>query len=138
MKVNTKLKFLFVELINTKVSKKRFNIVEISYSERARLIKFIYDLMVDDAYFVFTEGSTKFNEKLEIILRSDIQKYFSNNYIIYSLNTLDYIRVGDYEGFNNGKSVEGIDVDVTGAFTSVVNEISKNFVFNIDESKLPK
>jgi hypothetical protein len=137
VKINIKLKLLFTDYINTRDRKESFSVSGVNNNDKDELLRFVDELMNDDAYFVYKKGSTKFNDKLEVVLKKRILEYFNNNYIIYSIDTLDLLMIGEYSGFNKGESVEGIDIDATGKFKEIIQKISQKFKFDVDESKLP-
>jgi len=134
MKLNIKLKQSFIKEINS-LDKKYYSIFGIPLKEKNKLFSFIENNLTDDCYFVYREGHTSFNSKLEIAHRSDIINYFCGDYVIYSLSTLDFLSVDTFDA--SPYNVEGYEVAATGKFVDILKQVAEIFEFDQKDSKIP-
>jgi len=124
MKVKAKLKQHIVKYIESLKYDETDSIAEVDIEEKF-LVKLILDALHDDSYFVYQEGSTKFNDNLYLVKREDVTSFFDNRHIIYAIDSMDYLRVGEYSGHNGEEEVTGIDIDTSGKFNPIVDQIRK-------------
>ena len=135
MKVNIKLKNDFVKYIR---SKKSFMISGMLPEKKDEIYKKIVSLLDKENYFVYREGSTKFNDKLMIVSKTDILNYLDRKYIIFDVETLDYMTAWIPEAYlPDGSDGECIEIDANGVFEKILILLSEEFEFNKIESKLP-
>jgi len=135
MKLNIKLQKPFLQEINA-LDKEYYSIFGIPLKEKNKLFSFIQNNLTDDCYFVYKEGNTKFNHKLEIIQKNDIVRYFNEDYVIYSLTSLDFLSIDIFD--DSPYNVEGYELTVTGKFVDILKKITDIFEFDYKESRLPK
>jgi len=134
MKINIKLKNLFIQYADS-LDREYFSIFGIPLKDENKLFSFIENNLLDEYFFVYKRGSTKFNDKLEIVQKKDIIKYFNDDYVIYSLDSLDFLSIGTYEA--SPYNLEGYEITATGNFINILKSIMHTFEFDQKESRLP-
>ena len=135
MKINIKLKKLFVKHINS-LEREYYSISGIALEDKTKLFVCIQDYLSNDSFFLYTSGSTDFNDKLEIIFHKDIVEYFHEDYILYTIDTLDALSISFCE--DSPYNFEGYEIVVTGKLVPILELLMHTFEFNHEESILPK
>ena len=135
MNLNIKLRIFFEEYIKSKKAKTFRAIEGIPHDDASQVLMYLAEIMQDNVFFIYKEGSTKFNSELKIVLKANIINYLISGYKVYSIDTLDFIMVGEYEGHDGKEEIKGVDIDCSGKFEKYLIEISDNFGYKIREVK---
>jgi len=136
IKVNSKIAMFFAEKIHRAPKKVAYCVSTIPLEEKDKLFKFIIESLEDPVFFLFKKGSSKFSNKIYLIERNEVYDVIDDGEI-FSLDTLDFLKIGKCAGQYNGAYIEGYDVDASGKFLKILYEISKEFRHLKDETNLP-
>jgi len=131
--LNIKLKICFEKYIKSKKSKSLLSIESIPPDEASKVLMYLAEMIEDNSFFVYKEGSTKFNSELKIVTKANIINYLHSTYKVYSIDTLDFIMAGEYEVHDGKKEIRGVDIDASGKFEKYLIEISNKFGYEIRE-----
>lgn len=135
MDLNIKLRMVFEEYLKSKKTNS-FRVIEaIPINDASQVLMYLAKIIQDNAFFMYKEGSTKFNSELKIVQKSDVINYLNSGYKMYSIDTLDFIMVGEYEGHDGKEEIKGVDIDCSGKFEKYLIEISDNFGYKTKEIK---
>ena len=131
MRLNMRLKMLFEDYIRSIEVSSYKSIEGIPCGDIGRVLEYFVDIIEDDILFIYKEGTTKFNSNLTVDKKESIVDFLRKNYKVYSIDSLDFILVGEYEGFDGKEEVRGFDIDCSGKFEDLLVIVSKEFDFPI-------
>jgi hypothetical protein len=134
MKINIKLKIKIIDFLLNHKSKESHCISYLPLEDQEKIFSAIESYLKDDSYFVYKDG-TKFNSELLVVPKNKMRNYFNNDYIIYTIDTLDTLSVGETDSLEMGTMLE---IYTTGRFDKLLYNIKDICVFNAKESKFPE
>lgn len=138
IKVNIKLKNLFVEHIE-KETENIYSIAGIDPEYEKSVIDEIVSCMEEEHYFVYQKGSTKYNDKLIISSKEEINDFLKNGYVIYEPLSLSSISMGLYDIYTDtGVQDNKIEIEVNGKYEKILHQIALKFDFEKTASRLPE
>jgi hypothetical protein len=101
-------------------------------SERkTEVCRFLIEGIEDEYLFSYREGSTKFNGELRIVDNASAVSNLENGCIIYSIDTLDFVMVGEYEGFGSEETGKALDIDACGKFEVPIMKLAEHLKLDV-------
>lgn len=121
-----------------------YNINGINPSKQQDVIDEILSCLDNKYYFVYKEGSTKFNDKLFIVSKDEIKSYlFEYGYMIFDPTSLSFMQTGHTDVYiGDGNTIESVVdnqlyIDTDGVFDRLLLHIASKFEYIESASKLP-